>query len=69
MGDYLYFIKSKFLVKVVHQPYVDKDQNHEHKLGALLGKPKAQAKPSDLNGIQLIDQQYTEPERYQEPNT
>ena len=56
----LFLIHIVLLIELVHQLYIDEDENDENVDGTLLGKPKAQFKAADPDAIQSIYEENAE---------
>jgi hypothetical protein len=59
----------ELLIKAVHLPHVNKDQNDKDVNGSLLGKPETQLEAEEVELIEEVDDQDAKDERNQEPDT
>ena len=58
----------EFLIEPIHAPGVKENKNDEDVDRPLLGEPETQLETADANLVELLDQQYTESIRTDEPD-
>ena len=57
-----------FAIEAIHQPNVHKYQNNERVNGPLLGKPKAQRKPTHFDLVEALDKKDPQDKRHDKPH-